>query len=234
MAMGSWQLVKGGVTLRDQVNARWATRDKASDGSVGNADHADRESDHNPDANGWVHAIDIDEDLRGSKHDNVWLGDQLIAYARMRRGGSNRFKNIVYEDRVASGTYPETFWTWRGSDYGHEHHLHVSFTAAAEQGGQHYDIPILDGQAGLWDGSVPYFDVLLRSLENGERNKATWRLACRLAELGFYKGEVTPEGAQGFPVKAIESMQNWMGWAVQPYCEKTHKAVWKSLENTPS
>jgi hypothetical protein len=35
-------------------------------------------------------------------------------------------------------------------------------------------------------------------------------------------------------VKAIESMQKWMGWTVQPYCDKTHKAIWKSLENTPS
>ncbi len=232
--MSSWQLVEAGVTLRDQVNARWVKRDKASDGSVGDADHADRESDHNPDGDGWVHAIDIDEDLRGSKHDNRWLADQLIAYARTRRSGSNRLKNIVYEDQVASGTYADTYWTFRGSGYGHTHHLHISFTSAAEQGGQDFDIPILDGRAGAWDGSTPYFDVMMRSLENGERNKATHRLACRLAELGFYHGDVQPEGEQGFPVKAIESMQKWMGWTVQPYCDKTHKAIWKSLENTPS
>ena len=73
------KLVKGGVTLRDQVNKRFPKRKKDSDGWIGDAQHAARgdQSDHNPDANGWVHAIDIDKDL-GAKGDAKKLADQIV------------------------------------------------------------------------------------------------------------------------------------------------------------
>jgi hypothetical protein len=59
----SWRVVPAALTLRDQVNARWPDRDKASDGTIGDAEHQGRPSDHNPDADGWVHALDLDADL---------------------------------------------------------------------------------------------------------------------------------------------------------------------------
>jgi hypothetical protein len=43
------RLVAAGVTLRAQVNKRWPTREKASDGWIGDRAHASRKSDHNPD-----------------------------------------------------------------------------------------------------------------------------------------------------------------------------------------
>lgn len=45
--------------LRAEVDARWPDRSKTSDGWVGDAAHAARVSDHNPDAEGVVHALDI-------------------------------------------------------------------------------------------------------------------------------------------------------------------------------
>jgi hypothetical protein len=47
------------VRLRTEVNATWPTRSKASDGWIGDAAHAARASDHNPDNSGRVHAIDV-------------------------------------------------------------------------------------------------------------------------------------------------------------------------------
>jgi hypothetical protein len=224
-----WKLVAGGEVLRDQINKRWPNRDKASDGSKGDSAHATRISDHNPDGKGLVHALDVDEDLRGSKNDNVWLSDQLIAYARAKKPGSSRLKNIVYENRVASGTYASNFWTWRNGNYGHDIHMHVSFSTQGEADRMEFQVPILLAKGGQWDGAVPFFDILMNASTNTTPNAATWRLACRLAELGFLEGPAQPNGKQGFPSKAIKNMQDYMGWERIPYNAKIHKTIWKEL-----
>jgi hypothetical protein len=127
------RLVAAGVRLRDQVNKAFPNRDKRSDGWIGDRAHQARKSDHNPDANGFVHALDIDADLipgapKRSKEAAQALADQLVAYAKSGAPGADRIKYVVYNDRIASGTYSKTFWEWRGSGYGHTHHIHVSFT----------------------------------------------------------------------------------------------------------
>ncbi len=145
------RLVAAGVTLRDQVNERWPNRDTASDGWIGDADHASRDSDHNPDAAGWVHAIDIDKD--GIDADA--LADQLIRYARTKQPGWRRLKNVVFKGRVASGTYASSFWTWRADpDLGHYHHIHISFTDAAETDGRPFPLDILESDMPLSDDDV--------------------------------------------------------------------------------
>lgn len=223
------KLVAGGETLRRQVDKRWPNRDKRSDGWIGDADHQDRVSDHNPDSKGVVHAIDIDEDLRGSDNDNRWFADQLIAYARGKNPGWVRLKYVVYENQISSGTYAAQNWTWRNGDYGHEIHMHVSFTTIGESDPAEFQIPILYGKSGVWDGKVPYFDILMDSIASGTATKATWRLACRLSELGFYEGKPQPLGQQAYPKNAIRKMQDYMGWERRDYDAKTHKAIWKEL-----
>lgn len=220
------RLVEGGVTLRDQINKRWGNRDKRSDGWIGDSAHQARKSDHNPDSQGWVHAIDVDEDLRGSNMDMEWLARQLMAYARNKRGGSARLKYLVYEDRISSGTYSRRFWVWRHGNWGHQQHMHVSFTTQGETDGSKWDIPILmDGQEDVWDGKIPFFDVLEDAIRSGTKNKATWRLACRLKELGFYSGTVQPLYEQGYPKNAVRAMQDWMGWERREYDAKVHKTI---------
>jgi hypothetical protein len=104
--------------------------------------------------------------------------------------------------------------------------MHISFTKEGEQDGSKFDIPILmDGKAGVWDGNIPFFDVLEDAIASGAKNKATWRLACRLKELGFYSGGIQPEGEQGYPKNAVRAMQDWMGWDRREYDEKVHKAI---------
>ena len=45
--------------LRTEVDVAWPMRSKRSDGWIGDAAHLARTSDHNPDADGIVHALDI-------------------------------------------------------------------------------------------------------------------------------------------------------------------------------
>lgn len=50
------------VQLRNENNAKWPNRDKTSDGWIGDERHRRTRSEHNPDARGCVHAIDVDRD----------------------------------------------------------------------------------------------------------------------------------------------------------------------------
>lgn len=143
------RLVPAGVTLRDQINTRFPHRDKRSDGWIGDRAHAARISDHNPDRDGWVHAIDIDENFGAGRWRNGRaarrLADELIDYAGSGRPGSGRIKYVVYENRIASGTYRSKWWTWRPGNWGHEAHIHVSFTDAAERDPRPFPLPSLRG-----------------------------------------------------------------------------------------
>jgi hypothetical protein len=139
------RLVAGGVTLRNQINKRWPKRDKRSDGWIGDKAHVSRESDHNPDARGLVHALDIDADLDPKDPGAAQrLANQIVAYAASGIPGANRIKYVVFNDQIASGTYANSMWKWRGSGYGHMHHIHVSFSTKGENNAQTYPLPILN------------------------------------------------------------------------------------------
>ena len=139
------RLVAGGVTLRNQVNKRWPRRDKRSDGWIGDKAHAGRQSDHNPDARGLVHALDIDADLDPKDPGAAQrLANQIVAYAASGIPGANRILYVVFNDRISSGTYANSMWEWRGSGYGHMHHIHVSFSTKGENNAQTYPLPILN------------------------------------------------------------------------------------------
>ena len=140
------KLCDGGVTLRAQIDRKWPKRDKRSDGWIGDAAHRARQSDHNPDQ-GIVHAIDIDENLGAGRLRNgrqaKQLADQLIAYAKSGLPGSKRIKYVVYENKLASGTYRATWWKWRPGNWGHTMHIHVSFTSEADDDGRPFPLACL-------------------------------------------------------------------------------------------
>jgi hypothetical protein len=135
----SWKLAAAAVTLRDQVNKRYPKRDRSSDGTISDQAHRRRISDHNPDKTGYVMALDLDEDGWPAHQ----FADQLVDY--MRTSGDKRIKNIVYEGRVASGTYSNQRWVWRSApSLGHAHHIHISFAEPAKHDGRSFPLPILD------------------------------------------------------------------------------------------
>jgi hypothetical protein len=127
------------------VNKRWPRRDKRSDGWIGDKAHAGRQSQHNPDARGLVHALDIDADLDPKDPGAAQrLANQIVAYAASGIPGANRIKYVVFNDQIASGTYANSMWKWRGSGYGHTHHIHVSFSTKGENNAQTFPLPILN------------------------------------------------------------------------------------------
>lgn len=77
----------------------------------------------------------------------------------------------------------------------------------------------------LWDGHVPPLDTLMAAEESGTPNKATFRLACRLHDLGHYHG--TPElGVTAYPRKAVANWQRSKGYKdTGLYGPKAHEQI---------
>jgi hypothetical protein len=95
------------VTLRSEFNALSPGRDKGADGWIGDAAHAARTSDHNPDALGRVLAVDIDST-------GPWPGGvtDFNAFNMMVESlrGDDRLEYIIWNRRIASR---DQGWTWR-------------------------------------------------------------------------------------------------------------------------
>ena len=126
-AATGWRAAESLLMLRKQVNAMAPGRNKASDGMIGDAAHASRDSDHNPwvreGSMGIVTACDITHDPSGGCDADV------IAEA-IRAGRDTRVKYIIWNRRIANssainGTAP---WTWRpyGGSNPHTKHVHIS------------------------------------------------------------------------------------------------------------
>ena len=62
----AWRVAESLLRLREQIDAEWPDRNKAADGTIGDAAHASSDSDHNPHVQdggtGVVTALDITHD----------------------------------------------------------------------------------------------------------------------------------------------------------------------------
>ena len=137
----SWKLSKAASRLREQIDDAFPGRDRTSDGSIGDARHAARPSDHNPSPEGWVRAIDIDADLRSHKSEAFDLADQLRLLAR----SDKRLAYIIFNGKIAS--YRRNFkWRKYTGINPHKHHIHISFTKQGDNDDKMFRIPILTGE----------------------------------------------------------------------------------------
>jgi len=117
----SWYVSPSLERLKAALDKRWPKRDRTSDGSIGDASHQSRVSDHNPDADGSVNARDVDKD--GIHVPTVIAAAILhpsttyVIYRRRIWSRTNGFRPVYY-----GGSNP------------HTGHLHVSIahTKAAE------------------------------------------------------------------------------------------------------
>jgi hypothetical protein len=118
-----WYLAPSLIALGNEINARWPSRDTASDGAIGDASHQARTSDHNPDwsAGGVVRAIDVDNDgIDVQELLDATIGDQRVWY-------------VIWDRHIYSRTYNWQKSPYTGADP-HTGHLHISInhTQAAE------------------------------------------------------------------------------------------------------
>ena len=135
------KLCAAGVQLRDQIDTWYPNRDISADGWIGDSRHAAEKSDHNPDPDGWVRAIDISVGLSNQKGLSVYLSDQIRECGKTDK----RISYVIHNSRIASS---KKGWAWRpytGFNK-HEHHMHISFTKLGDQDATPFDIPLIGGK----------------------------------------------------------------------------------------
>lgn len=174
----SWILVPCLVSLRDEFNRLAPTRDKASDGSIGDTSHAASSSDHNPDETGntpysdsdkvnEVHAIDVDDDLRKSGWSMQKCVDIIVG--RHREGRDDRLQNIIYNRRIWSRS-----WDWSAREYTgsnpHDKHAHFSsrYTTAQESDASPWGL--LEADKGPTVVKFEYFNAHLPVIKYGQND----------------------------------------------------------------
>jgi hypothetical protein len=143
----SWYVGASLDELLAEINASAPNRSKASDGSIGDAGHSSRESDHNPcDCHDAVCARDFTHDPAGG-FDSYAFADWL---AERTRGPERRVKYVISNGRIASGQgqgHPAGVWRPYSGSNPHDHHVHVS----VRHGPELFD----DEDAWGWSGEPP-------------------------------------------------------------------------------
>ena len=139
------KLSKAAIQLREQFDDSYTSRDRTSDGWIGDTRHAARPSDHNPDANGWVRAIDVDRDVSGRSKPDLMpdIADQIRLLCKSKR--EKRIAYLIFDGRIASSKKSWSWRTYEGSNK-HNHHMHISFTKEADLLGEFFQVPMLGGE----------------------------------------------------------------------------------------
>ena len=123
----SWKLAESLERLRGQVNAAYPSRSKISDGTIGDADHASRSSDHNPHVRdgggGVVTAMDITHDPE-SGCDAALIAETIVS------SRDNRVKYLIWDRQMISSYSARGYaaWEWRPYTGANPHtkHVHIS------------------------------------------------------------------------------------------------------------
>lgn len=126
----AWRVARSLLALRDQINKQHPKRKKHADGTIGDAAHASRKSDHNPWVKdgkvGIVTALDV-------THDPATGPDTWALSEFMRQQKDPRIKYLISNRRIFSSPA----YTWRkytGSNP-HSGHVHISVHSSKT----HYD-----------------------------------------------------------------------------------------------
>lgn len=120
----AWRMARSLDVLLGQINKLYPRRSKISDGGIGDAAHATRDSDHNPwysygDSGPLVTARDFTHDP-GDGLNCHWLADKLVAHR------DPRIKYIIWNKRIWSTV---NGWSPYGGPNPHTAHLHLSVRA---------------------------------------------------------------------------------------------------------
>lgn len=128
--MASWRDARSLDVLLDEVNASAPLRSKVSDGSIGDAAHASRDSDHNPwvqfGGQGIVRARDFTHDPANGLdcNDLAEVLTTLIATGAHPACRSGAY--VIWRSRIYSFDRRHEGWRPYSGSNPHDKHLHIS------------------------------------------------------------------------------------------------------------
>lgn len=209
----NWFLAPSLISLRTEFNQVGPGRDKTSDGSIGDAAHSARTSDHNPDDRGMVHAIDVD-------CSGPWLAgltmEKLVqpVVLRHRAGLDNRLQNVIYQRRIWSRS-----WGWTARAYGgvnpHDHHAHFScrYDADSEASTRPWGLPqLLEG----YDMTKSEFFAWMTEWAKSGTGKEALAQAVLTYDPGKdANGKVKPGGIENVTASAATNPTVGAAWALR-------------------
>jgi hypothetical protein len=122
----TWSNAKSIDRLVQQLDERFPTRSKAADGDIGDVNHQNKNSDHNP----WVRRRDGTYAVTAQDitHDPAHGLDCHLLAQQLLNSRDKRIKYIIWNNRIIAGRDGPNPWVWRtykGSNP-HRHHLHLS------------------------------------------------------------------------------------------------------------
>lgn len=169
----SWRVAISLDVLLEQINEMAPYRNKISDGSIGDADHANRSSDHNP----WCGPGIVT--ARDFTHDPSAGADMDEIAEALRQSRDVRIKYVIWNKRMFSSYSGTGFEAWEWRPYSgpnlHTAHMHVSV-----QCGIHDDF-------GKWSIGKDWFDMAskadLREIVQDELRKQDERTQKALNEM---------------------------------------------------
>lgn len=191
------------MDLLEEVDGFAPSRSKLSDGTIGDADHQTRASDHNPwvppPYGGVVTAVDITHDPQKGLDSRV-LAEHL---RKLGAKGDKRVKYVISNRRIASSI---ANWAWRyyGGSNPHTSHVHLSVSVA------HYD------DRGSWglkkNASTEEEDVISRETHGGKEHRAVHIWQRRLNQSERTETQLEPDGYFGEKTeKAVKEYQSRLG-----------------------
>jgi hypothetical protein len=175
--MSTWRVAKSLEVLLSQWNAAHPDRSKASDGSIGDAAHAARTSDHNP----WVGPASDGKMIvtaRDFTHDPAHGADADQLAAALVASRDPRIKYVIRNRRMCR-SYPKTLddgthypaWSWApyDGDNPHTKHVHVSVASVESLYDRTTQWKLSTSPAGGTTGNPPKEEISMADAASIER-----------------------------------------------------------------
>jgi hypothetical protein len=129
----SWRVALSLDVMLAEINRLAPNRSTASDGSIGDLSHANRTSDHNPNAAGVVRARDVTDDPAHGCN-AARLAEQIRQLGLEGHPALGPGAYVIWDNRIASATPDGRPWDWEpyGGENPHTEHFHVSVATDRE------------------------------------------------------------------------------------------------------